>query len=148
LPGGCREVAHRGSGAFLLILLGLAGLVTGCGIGFGAGTEGTELFARLTIEGERITESPLTLRLDYTQIYPASIDVRCFLEQDEEEVQIIGDRSIPPHSEGGPEATPTPGAFSLEFTVSEPGGYRAVCETPADENNAISKPVEIRSAEP
>lgn len=91
--------------------------------------------------------SPLTLRLDYTQIYPASIEVRCFLERDEEEAQIIGNRSIPPHPEGGPEATPTPGAFALEFSVSEAGSYWVVCETPADDNNAIGKSLDIRPVE-
>lgn len=122
--------------------------MAGCGIGWGSGSDGTELFARLRVEGERVTGSPLTLHLDYTQIYPAFIEVHCFLEQDEEPVQTIGDRSIPPHPEGGPEATPTPGAFSLPFEVIEPGSYWVVCETPADDNNAIGERLKIRPVEP
>lgn len=148
MTGEYREVARGRSGTLVIILLGLAGLLAGCGIGFGAGPEGTELFARLSIEGERTTGSSLTLRLDYTQFYPAPIEVRCLLERDEERVQIIGNRSIPAHPEGGPEATPTTGAFDLEFTVSEPGSYWVVCETPADEENAIGKSLEIRPVEP
>lgn len=133
-----------GSGALLAFLL--ASLLSACGVDFGSGQEGTELFASLTVEGERVAGSPLTLRLDYTQIYPAPIAVRCFLEQDDEEVQAIGESTVPPHPEGGPEATPTPGIIELTFAVERPGSYWVVCETPADENNAIGERLEILPA--
>ena len=40
-------LACRRSGALLIAVVGLAALVAGCGIGWGSGSDGTELFAQL-----------------------------------------------------------------------------------------------------
>ena len=146
--GAIRSRGRRGGrgvrlGALLALWAGLAATFCGCGIDFGGGSDGTELFADLTIEGEQVEGKEITVQLDYTQVYPVDVDVRCWLEQDGRKVKVIGDGTIPPNPEGEPEATPTPGTLTFQFTAHGAGKYWVVCRTPADENNAIGEPLEL-----
>jgi len=60
-------------------------LLLACGISYGEDESGTELFKRLTIEGERRPFANLTLVLEYEQPYPTLIDVQCDLLEVESE---------------------------------------------------------------
>ena len=91
------------------VILGLAFLAVlflGCGISYGEDEEGTELFKRLEIEGERRPFSNLNLVLEYEQPYPALIDVQCDL--------------IEIDSEATPQATVTPTATLPEGVTPTP----------------------------
>ncbi len=127
----------------LALWVGLAATFWGCGVDFGGAAEGTELFADLKIEGEQVAGREITVELDYTQVYPVNIEVRCWLEQKGRRVKVIGDGTIPLNPEGQPEATPTPGTLTFQFTADGAGEYWVVCRTPADETNAIGERLEL-----
>ena len=51
-----------------------------------------------------------------------------------------------PLEDGGPEATPFPGAISFDFTVDEPGTYIVECLTEKDEDNFIHDEITVVAA--
>ncbi len=55
----------------------LAAISAACGISFSAEPEETELFKRLSIEGDFAPGVPLTLLLEYEQPYTVAVQVRC-----------------------------------------------------------------------
>ncbi len=128
----------------LLPLFGL--LLSGCGIGFGSGPDGTEVFQRLAVQGELRLGQPATLVVTWEQPYPVDIDVECFLKRGKKAVQVLGGDTIP-GSPGAdptdPEQTPETGSFSFDFVPEQAGSYKLECETPADDNNAISETVTV-----
>src|SRR3990172_8037742 len=71
--------ARRGALGALLVSALLVVLVTACGITLSSGEEETEIFKRLTVEGNRRLGENLTMRLEYAQPYNTEIDVVCEL---------------------------------------------------------------------
>jgi len=57
----------------------LAALLAGCGISYGDGDKGTELFESLTVGGDLVTGGQVTIELAYTQPYAVNISVACVL---------------------------------------------------------------------
>jgi hypothetical protein len=71
--------ARKGALGVLLVSALLVVLVTACGITLSSGEEETEIFKRLTIEGNRRLAENLTMRLEYSQPYNTEIGVVCEL---------------------------------------------------------------------
>jgi hypothetical protein len=163
------------AGAVVASGLALA-LLTACGISAGSEDETTELFKRLTVEGDFRAGGTLTLTLQYEQPYPVTVDVGCeLLFRDfrgaptpqptpgptptapipileptpvNRVLDILSD-ALPRNANGGPagEATPISGVITREFAAPEvPGAYTVRCLTPRDRNNRISQRITIAPA--
>lgn len=130
--------------ALWLSALALAALFAGCGVSFGAGSEETEIFKRLTVEGPFTPKSLLSVTLEYEQPYTVPVEVACNILREGS-----GRRPaptpfvrIPPNPEpnGGPveEATPTAGSVTRPMQApGRPGRYLLWCFTTEDRNNGI-----------
>jgi hypothetical protein len=133
-----------------LLLLLSTGLLTplsaGCGIHFGSADEHTEPMTHLRITGTRRAGEELQVELAYSQTLPVSVEVECRLKQGKEVVQRIGAATVPANPEGNPEATPQVGTLSFPFRVEQPGEYKVVCLTVADEENKLSQVISIGPA--
>lgn len=128
----------------VLSLLGV--LIAGCGVSFSSPPDGTEFFKSLTISGELTAGSPLTAAVEYEQNNPVLTEIQCEIRQDKTLVKAIGSEKAALHPLGGPTATAFPGNFSLDFSLDQPGTYKAECFTPADQDNFILKTFTIRPA--
>jgi hypothetical protein len=163
--------------ALALLLSGTAlALLAGCGISVGSEEQETELFKRLTVEGDFHAGGTLKLTLEYEQPYPVTVDIACELlfrdfkgtptpqpspgpsptasipDPDPTPVSKVLDilaQALPLNENGGPvdEATPVAGAIEREFTAPDvPGRYTVRCLTPRDRNNAIAERITIEPA--
>jgi hypothetical protein len=129
----------------VLLPLILATLVLGgCGISFSNGNSGKEFFTSLNVIGTPVTRSPLTMVVAYAQNNPIDVAVKCELRQGQNVVKEVGAETVPQLANGGPQATPVAGTYTFDFTVDEPGTYKAECYTPADENNYIIRQFTVR----
>jgi len=133
----------------LLLLLStglLSPLSAGCGIHFGSADEHTEPLAHLQVTGTRRAGEELQVELGYSQTLPVPVEVECRLKQGSTVVQRIGAATVPANPEGNPEATPVAGSLSFPFRVEQPGEYKVVCLTLADESNYLSQTISISPA--
>ena len=133
----------------LLLLLStglLSPLWAGCGIDFGSTDEHTEPMAHLRVTGTRRAGEELQVELSYSQTLPVSVEVECRLKQGSEVLQRIGAATIPANPGGNPEATPVAGSLSFSLRVEQPGKYKVVCLTVADEENKLSQVISIGPA--
>jgi len=131
----------------LLLSTGLLSpLWAGCGIHFGSADEHTEPLAHLRVTGTRRAGEELQVELAYSQTLPAPVEVECRLKQGSEVLQRIGAATIPANPGGSPEATPVAGSLSFPFRVEQPGEYKVVCLTVADESNYLSQTISIGPA--
>ena len=121
----------------LLPLVLCCALFAACGVRFSSGDEGTEFFKSLTVTGPLKAGATLTGSVFYAQRNPIDVQVSCELRQGKQLVKPIGLQNVPALPGGGPEATPTSGRYTFDFTVDAPGTYKAECFTPADEDNFI-----------
>jgi len=133
----------------LLLLLStsvLSPLWAGCGIHFGSADEHTEPMTHLRITGTRRAGEELKVELAYSQTLPVAVEVECRLKQGNEVLQRIGGGTIPANPGGNPEATPVAGSLSFPLRVEQPGEYKVVCVTLADESNSLSQVISIGAA--
>jgi hypothetical protein len=72
-----RRRGRAGPGA--VFISGAAALTVACGVTLGSGTPESELFQRLTVTGDFTPGAQLTLKLDYSQVYPAAYRIACDL---------------------------------------------------------------------
>jgi len=113
-----RRGRSRALGGSLLIGL-LSVLLLGCGITLSAGHTQTELFKKLTIEGDFVTGGQLQMVLDYAQPYAASIDVQCDL--------LTGAPAAPPKPAAGASGRKgTPTLVHIPAPVPTPGNRLSV----------------------
>lgn len=169
------RLRRHAAGALLALLLGIA-VLTGCGIRLSSGSDSTELFKGLTVQGDFRAGGRLSLTLQYAQQYPVTVDVACDLRHAHfrgtptpeptpgtppparlddprptpasKVFDIVG-WTLPVNPDGGPvnEATPVLGSFEHAFIApQEPGRYIVKCYTPRDTNNAISRNITITPA--
>lgn len=133
-------------------LVGIGLLFAACGIGFGSGPEGTEVFVRLQAPAKVRAGEPATLTLTYEQPYPVDLEVECSLKKGKRTVQTLGRDTIPamPGADPtDPRQTPEAGSFDLSFVPRAAGTFWLVCQTPADDNNFVARRITVlRSAGP
>jgi len=132
--------------ALPLLLVVVAILAAGCGVDFSSAKQGNEFFKSLAVTGDLRAGSPLTAAVTYEQNNPVAVVIKCEVRQGKDLVKEIGGESAPLLAGGGPEATPFPGNFSFDFSMEQPGTYKAECFTPADEDNYIIKTFTIGPA--
>jgi len=72
--------------------------------------------------------------------------VECRLKQGSEVLQRIGAGTVPANPGGNPEATPQVGTLVFPLRVEQPGEYKVVCLTVADESNYLSQTISIGPA--
>ncbi len=118
-------------------------LASACGVEFRPAPQGNEFFATLEVTGRMEPGAPLTASLQYETYYPVAVEVKCEIRTSKELVKEIGAFTAPALENGDPEATPIPGNFSFDFTIDDPGSYRAECYNPADDDSYIRDPFTI-----
>ena len=132
----------------LPLLLIATVFLAGCGVKFGSAPEGTEFFKSLMVTGDLTAGAPLTAAVSYEQNNPVSVIVKCEIRQGKNLVTELGGETVPLRPAGNREATPFPGNYSFDFSLDQPGTYKAECFTPADEDNFILRTFTIRPGRP
>jgi len=118
-------------------------LLAGCGITLSSGTS-SELFSKLSIQGEPVVGQEMTLEVTHEQRYPVAVDISCFLVQPGRSRRLLGRDTLPANPDTSAEPTPVAGASTFRFRVQRPGRYMALCNTPLDPENFISKEFRVR----
>ena len=118
-------------------------LLAGCGITLSGGTS-SELFSKLSIQGEPVVGQEMTLEVTHEQRYPLAVDISCFLVQPGRSRRLLGRDTLPANPDTSVEPTPVAGASTFRFRVQRPGRYMALCNTPLDPENFISKEFRVR----
>jgi len=138
----------------LLLLLALPA----CGVAFRSDFEGTEVFKSISLSGERVVGSELTLNVEVAQPYPVPILVTCYYEDPEaltddelmvafqERAPVIGKKVLPPREGGDPQDKVEKQKLSFTFKVDQPGSYFAACLTPGAAENGYGLSFTVRSA--
>ena len=141
----------------LLIALTLL-LLPACGVSFGGGSDDTELFKDLEIEGDLFANRELVLAVEVNQAYSVPVRVACYYEdrenltEDEEKVAfqeratLIGERTLPASDAESPGDDVPHETLRFAFSVPDPGTYFAACLTPASPENGIGLEFELRPA--
>jgi cAMP phosphodiesterase len=129
--------------AHLAALAVVALLLAGCGISLGGGAS-SELFSKLTIQGEPVVGGEMTLEVTHEQRYPVAVDISCFLVDPGRSRRLLGRDTLPADPDTSPEPTPVAGASTFRFRVQRPGRYLALCNTPLDQDNFISKEFRVQ----
>jgi hypothetical protein len=57
--------------------------LTACGVDFASSFDGTELFKSIQLSGERRLGSELTVTVMVNPVYPTSVQIGCYYEDDE-----------------------------------------------------------------
>jgi hypothetical protein len=127
----------------LVALAAAALLLAGCGISLG-GSASSEFFSKLSIEGEPVVGQEMTLEVTHEQRYPVAVEISCFLVQPGHSQRLLGRDTLPADPDTSPEPTPVADASSFRFLVQRPGRYLALCNTPLDPDNSISKEFRVR----
>jgi hypothetical protein len=122
-----------------------AALFAACGVEFRSAPQGNEFFQSLEVTGRMEPGAPLTAALAYETYYPVPVEVACEIRTTEELVKEIGRYTAPALEGGDPDSTPVPGNIAFDFTIDEPGSYRAECYTPEDEDSYIRESFTIRA---
>ena len=129
--------------ARLAALAAAALLLAGCGISLGGGTS-SELFSKLRVRGEPAVGREMIMEVSHEQRYPVTVDISCFLLQPGRSRRLLGRDSLPANPDTSAEPTPVAGASTFRFRVQRPGRYLALCDTPLDPDNFISKEFRVR----
>ncbi len=127
----------------LFALATAALLLAGCGITLGGGPS-SELFSKLRISGKPVVGGEMTLEVSEEQRYPVAVDISCFLVQPGRSRRLLGRDTLPANPDTSVEPTPVAGASTFRFRVQRPGRYLALCNTPLDPDNFISKEFRVR----
>ena len=129
--------------AHLAALTAAALLLAGCGISLGGGTS-SELFSKLRIQGEPVVGREMILAVSHEQRYPLAVDISCFLLQPGRSRRLLGRDTLPANPDTSAEPTPVAGASTFRFRVQRSGRYMALCNTPLDSDNFISKEFRVK----
>jgi hypothetical protein len=129
--------------AHLVALAAAALLLAGCGISLGGGAS-SELFSKLRIRGEPVVGGEMTLEVTHEQRYPVAVEISCFLVQPGRSRRLLGRDTLPANPDSSTEPTPAAGASTFRFRVQRQGRYVALCNTPLDPENFISKEFRVR----
>jgi hypothetical protein len=127
----------------LAALAAAALLLAGCGISLGGGAS-SELFSKLSIHGEPIVGSDMTLEVSEEQRYPVAVDISCFLVDPGRSRRLLGRDTLPANPDTSAKPTPVAGSSTFRFRVQRPGRYLALCNTPLDPENFISKEFRVK----
>ena len=127
----------------LAALAAAALLLAGCGISF-SGENSSELFSELSIGGEAVVGAEMTLEVTHEQRYPLAVDISCFLIEPGRGRRLLGRDTLPADPDTSAEPTPVPGDSTFHFRVQRPGRYLALCNTPLDPENFISKGFRVK----
>ncbi len=130
--------------ARLVALAAAALLLAGCGISLSNGGASSELFSKLSIQGDAVAGSEMSLQVTYKQRYPVAVDVSCFLVDPGRSRRLLGRDTLPADPDTSPKPTPVAGASTFRFRVQMPGSYVALCNTPLDPDNFISKKFRVK----
>jgi hypothetical protein len=128
-----------------LVLAGL--LLAACGVSFSDSPPESELFTDLDIVGETVVLEPMTAVLQYEQVYPVPVKVKCYLVRPHRARWLVKRETIEANPDDSPEPEPVPGTLTFHFLVSKPGKHFIDCLTPKDTSNFISVDFDVKEAD-
>ena len=126
----------------MLIVAGL--LMAACGVSFSESQPASELFTELTVVGEPVVLKPVTAVLEYDQVYPVPVKVKCYLIRPNRARWLVARETVAANPDDSPEPEGIPGSFSFRFLVSRSGKHFVDCLTPEDASNVISTGFEVK----
>src|SRR3972149_4258933 len=90
-----------------LIVAGL--LMAACGVSFSESQPASELFTDLTVVGEPAVLQPVTAVLEYDQVYPVPVKVKCYLIRPDRARWLVARDTIDAHPDDSSEPEGGPG---------------------------------------
>ena len=133
----------------LVLCLLILGLGSGCGVEFGEGSSGTELFEEIELQGFREAGAELTLALTLNPSYPIPVHVACYYEDGDhltadqqkmafqERAVPIGETVLPANPARRPDDDIDDEQVLFRFSVPRAGSYFLACMTPASPENGL-----------
>src|SRR4051812_35409006 len=157
--GGCYD-PHELSPASIrrsLFLLALLLAVPACGVSFRSEFKGTEVFKSISVSGQRVVGSELTLNVEVAQPYPVPVQVSCYFEnQDDltedqkmvafqERAAKVGETVLPANVGSAPQDKVDKQKLSFTFKPATPGDYFAACITPGAPDNGYGMSFTVKA---
>ena len=130
--------------------------LTACGVSFRSDFDGTEVFKSISLSGDRVVGSELTLTVEVAQPYPVPIKVSCYYEESEsltddqkmvafqERASLMGETVLPPNVGSDPQDKVEKQTLTFKFTPEQAGQYFAACMTPAAAENGYGMSFKVR----
>jgi hypothetical protein len=127
-----------------------------CGVSFRSSFKGTEVFKSISISGDRIAGSELTLTVEVAQPYPVPIKVSCYYEDADsltddqkivafqERAPLIGETVLPANVGSDPQNKVEKQTLSFKFKPEQAGQYFAACVTPGAPDNGYGMSFTVR----
>ena len=137
----------------LLLLLALPA----CGVSFRSNFSGTEVFKGISISGDRVVGSELTLTVTIAQPYPVPLQISCYYEDEDsltedqkniafqERAPLIGQTVLPANVGSNPQDKVEKQTLTYKFTPRQPGTYFAACLTPGAADNGYGTSFTVRA---
>ena len=131
-------------------------LLPACGVSFRSEFKGTEVFKSISITGDRIVGSELTLTVEVAQPYPVPVKVSCYYEDEDsltddqkmvafqERAPLIGEQVLPANVGSDPQDKVEKQTLSFKFKPESPGTYFAACVTPGAADNGYGMSFTVR----
>jgi hypothetical protein len=153
-PGELNPASVRRQLVLVVFLLALPA----CGVSFRSNFEGTEVFKKLSVSGERVAGAELTLNLEVAQPYPVPLQIVCYVEdsdkltEDQKNVAFqeraprIAEAVLPARVGGDPQDKVENQTLSFKFKLDEPGEYFLACLTPAAAENGYGVTFRVKRA--
>ena len=119
---------------------------------------GTEVFKSLSLEGDRVAGSELTLNVEVAQPYPVPVQVACYFENEDdltddqkmvafwERAAKIGEVILPANVGSNPQDKGDKQKLSYKFKPDKAGDYFAACITPGAPDNGYGMAFKVKAS--
>jgi hypothetical protein len=127
-------------------------------VSFRSNFEGTEVFKSISLSGERVVGTELTLNVEVAQPYPVPLQITCYYEDPDaltddekslafqERAPVIGNTVLPARVGSDPQDKVEKQKLSFKFKVDQPGTYFVACLTPGAAENGYGLSFTVRGA--
>jgi hypothetical protein len=158
--GGCYD-PHELSPASIrqrLVLLALLLALPACGVSFRSEFKGTEVFKSISVSGDRVVGSELTLNVEVAQPYPVPVEVTCYFENEDdltddqkmvafqERAAKAGETVLPPTVGSNPQDKVDKQKLTFTFTPKTAGDYFVACVTPGAADNGYGTSFTVKAS--
>jgi hypothetical protein len=141
-----------------LVLLVLLLALPACGVSFRSEFKGTEVFKSISVSGNPVAGSELTLNVEVAQPYPVPVQIACYFENEDsltddqkmvafqERAAKIGEIVLPANVNSDPQDKVEKQKLTFKFKPETPGDYFAACVTPGAPDNGYGTSFTVKAS--
>jgi hypothetical protein len=141
-----------------LVFLALLLALPACGVSFRSEFKGTEIFKSISVSGDRVAGSELTLSVEVAQPYPVPVLVTCYYENEDtltddqkmvafqERASKAGETVLPANVGSNPQDKVEKQKLTFTFRPEKAGKYFAACMTPGAAENGYGTAFTVKAS--